>query len=337
MLSEPPIMIGRGLTATTGAIAVMIALAVLWTMMPTRAGRTAVVSVRSTLATGTLVVTNSLRLPSDTIDTSTLAPTTAPPATSGPSTVDPPQPMPTYNVQQTKTLEDGAVAVAVSGSSLVITTAYAVSEDETVQLLLADGSTEIAQVLFVDQDSGIAVLATHSQPEESAFTVAEIAPGDELTLAGEGEFTFTVGPDGTFDEAFTYDDSIREGTPLMNQDGDLVALCSHAHGGQFVAIGDIEVLQRTLAGWSGKIWMGVVFMDDASGQLVIDAVDPGGPAAVAGLRSGDIIIAIDGTPVADSAAFVEALAGLMPGDSVQLTVRDANGEDTTLVVELGAG
>jgi len=334
--SEPPILIGRGLTATTGAIGVMIALAVLWTMMPTQAGRTAVISVRSTLATGSLVVTNSLRLPSDTTDSSAVATSTVVARTTVPSTVAPLQPMPTYNLQQTKTLAGGAVAVAVSGSSLVITTAYAVSADDTVQLLHTDGSTEVAQVLFVDQDSGLAVLATASLPEGLAFKVAEIAPGDELTIAGDVAVTFTVGPDGTFDEAFIYDDSVREGTPLMNQDGDLVALCSRAHGGEFVAIGDLEVLQRALAEWSGKIWMGIVFDTDAAGQLVIDAVDPGGPAATAGLHGGDIIIAIDGTPVADSAAFVKALAGLMPGDSVQLTVRNANGEEITLAIQLGA-
>lgn len=326
-------VIGRGLVATTGALVVMIALAVLWTMLPTRAGRTAVVSVRSTLATSSLTDAD----PSDTSPTvanlSTLAPTTAAPVTVVATTAVPP--MPTYDVQKTTTLEDGAVAVAVSGSSLVITTAYAVSADDTVELRLTDGSTEFAQVLFVDQDSGLAVLATQSASDVVAFDVAEMSPGDELTVAGNDEATYTVGPDGEIMEVFEYD-SIREGTPLMNQDGELVALCSKAHGGEFVAIGDIEGLQRALAGWSGKIWMGIVFETADVTQLVIDAVDPGGPAALAGFQRGDVIVAINGNAIADSAAFVAALTGLLPGDSVQITVRNVSGAEVTLVLQLGA-
>ncbi len=283
----------------------MIAFAVLWTMMPTEAGRSAVVSVRSTLATtSSSAVANSLRAPTDTSAASTVAPTTAAPNTVAATTLAPPPPMPTYNVQQTATLEGGAVAVAVSGSSLVITTAYAVEADNTVELLLTDGSVAMAQVLFVDHDSGLAVLTTDTLPEDLAFKVAEIAPGDELTLVGETTYTFTIGPDGTFDQEFTYDDSVREGTPVMNQDGDLVGLCSNSGNEHFVALGDLAVLQRALAGW-------------------------------AGLQAGDIILAINGTPVGDDAAFLDALAGLVPGDLVQLTVLYANGEEATLEILLG--
>lgn len=331
-MSEQPIVIGRGLMATTAALVVMIALAVLWTMLPTRAGRTAVVSVRSTLATGSLTDTDPTASQPSAPNLSTLAPTTAAPATAVATTAPPP--MPTYDVQKTTTLDDGAVAVAVSGSSLVITTAYAVSGDEAVELRLTDGSTEFAQVLFVDQASGLAVLATHSASDVVAFDVAEMAPGDELTLAGDADVKYTVGPDGELEEVFEYD-AIREGTPLMNQHGDLVALCSRAGGGRFVTIGDIDGLQRALAGWSGKIWMGIVFETNDVGQLVIDAVDPGGPAALAGFQNGDIIVAINGGIVADSAAFVEALAGLLPGDSVQITVRNLTGAEVTLVLQLG--
>ena len=298
-------MLGRGLSATTGILGVMIGLAVLWTMMPSEAGRTAVVRVRSTLATNiTLFVSNSLRLPTDTVGSGTVATTTSAPSTVVASTVARPLPMPTYNVPQTSTLAGGAVAVAVSGSSLVITTAYAVEADNTVELLLTDGSTATAEVLFVDQTSGLAVLTTTSLREDLAFQVAEIAPGDHLTLIGETIYTFTIGADGTFDQEFTYDDSVREGTPVMNQDGDLVGLCSNSGAEHFVRLGDLAVLQRALAGR-------------------------------AGLQEGDIIVAINGMPVGDDATFVEALAGLMPGDAMQLTVLYANGEQGTIEIQLG--
>ncbi|MCE9622458.1 MAG: PDZ domain-containing protein [Actinomycetia bacterium] len=304
-MSEPPVILGRGLSTTTGAIGIMIALAVLWTMMPTEAGRTAVVSVRSTLATSSSsVVSNSLRLPLESPGSTTVAPATTISTTVVASTIALPPPMPTYNLQQTKTVEDGAVAVAVSGSSLVITTAFAVEADSTVQLLLTDGRTATAQVLFVDQDQGLAVLTTDTLLEELAFEMATIAPGDELTLVGETAYTFTIGADGNFDQEFTYDDSVREGTPVMNQDGDLVGLCSNSSSEHFVALGDFAVLRRALAGW-------------------------------AGLHDGDVILAINDAVVGDDATFVAALAGLMPGDIVQLIVLFANGEEATLAIQLG--
>jgi S1-C subfamily serine protease len=120
----------------------------------------------------------------------------------------------------------------------------------------------------------------------------------------------------------------------MNQDGDLVGLCSNSQREHFVAVGDIAVLHRSIAGWSGKIWMGIVFDANTDGQLVVDAVDPGGPAEVAGLHAGDIIVALNSTAVADNETFVAALAGLMPGDTVQLTVLNSDGVEVVFVLEL---
>ena len=90
----------------------------------------------------------------------------------------------------------------------------------------------------------------------------------------------------------------------MNQDGDLVGLCSSSSNNHFVKIGDLAVLQRALAGH-------------------------------AGLQAGDIILAINDMPVSDDATLVEALAGLMPGDVVHLMVLYANGEEATLEIQLG--
>ncbi|MBI4884308.1 MAG: PDZ domain-containing protein [Actinobacteria bacterium] len=342
-LSEPPLFIGRGLAATTGAIGVMLAFALLWTMMPTEAGRTAVISVRSTVAalidsatsatTGTTAEDPRPVAPaadnSAVVSESLLLPTT----TLRPVSPSIEQPMVTYAVQQTSTVAAGAVAVAIGGGSLAITTAYAVEADATVEVLLTDGSVGTARVLFVDDTSGLAVLAMESVFAGLAFTVAEIAPGDELTTAGDVASTFTAGADGEVDSAaLVENEALREGTPLMNKDGELVGLCSQGHGGEVVALADFDQLQSAAAGWSGVVWLGIVLDTDSSGVLVVEEVDPYGPSAAAGLQPGDIILAVEGVPVTSGLTIVEARSGFKSGDDVEITVRRDTSVTITVVV-----
>ena len=61
--------------------------------------------------------------------------------------------------------------------------------------------------------------------------------------------------------------------------------------------------------------------DGSAGGALVGAVTSGGPAADAGLRTGDTITAIDGKKVADSNALISVIAGHDPGDKVTLTVR----------------
>ena len=57
-----------------------------------------------------------------------------------------------------------------------------------------------------------------------------------------------------------------------------------------------------------------------SGQpagVSIAAVTPGGPAAKAGLRPGDVITAVNGTATPDTETLAAVLAGLRPGQQVR--------------------
>ena len=346
--SEPPLTIGRGLTAATGAIGSLLALAVLWTMLPTHAGRSAGVSVRSTVATvGTTNSSSSLAAPSTTDPTSPAAPSTTDPddptssvdAGTGSTTVPAVAPLPTYAVSVGESVEPIAVAVAVNNGSLIITTAAAVSADNTVDLLLPDGGTEEARVLLVDQRSGFAVLAHDTEASLTSFTVAaEVAPGDELTFYGAEGVTAVVQDDGTI-ETTTTDPAapvgeLPEGTPVVNQRGELVALCSHADGdATLVSLERLDSLRRALAeGAADRVWMGVV-LDTTAAELRITSVDAKGPAAAAGLRDGDVIVKIDDVAVLDVNAIGAALAPHQPGDVVAVDVV-RNGATVTVDVTL---
>jgi len=60
-------------------------------------------------------------------------------------------------------------------------------------------------------------------------------------------------------------------------------------------------------------------MKKPQGALV-SSVDPGGPAAKAGLQPGDVIYALNGTAVATVADLRQSLSALNSGDTVVLQV-----------------
>jgi putative serine protease PepD len=66
----------------------------------------------------------------------------------------------------------------------------------------------------------------------------------------------------------------------------------------------------------------------------IVAVTSGGPADRAGLRAGDVIVTVGGTPIPDTAALAEALAAKQPGQAVTMTVA-RGGQELTVHLTLG--
>jgi S1-C subfamily serine protease len=75
-------------------------------------------------------------------------------------------------------------------------------------------------------------------------------------------------------------------------------------------------------------------LSTSEGVLVRD-VAPGGPAATAGIRPGDIITTVNGQPVRTPEDLIAALRQTKPGDQAQVqVVRD--GQTTTLTVTIGA-
>jgi putative serine protease PepD len=61
-------------------------------------------------------------------------------------------------------------------------------------------------------------------------------------------------------------------------------------------------------------------------------VQSGGPAATAGLRTGDVILSVDGRPVSDSEDAIVAIRAHRPGDRVTVRFRRGGGALTVVVV-----
>ena len=72
-----------------------------------------------------------------------------------------------------------------------------------------------------------------------------------------------------------------------------------------------------------------------SGGLLVAKVQPGGPAARAGIRAGELVTAVDGTATPDPATLADVLAGLHPGQLVRVTLATPDGTPRTVPVTLG--
>jgi S1-C subfamily serine protease len=82
----------------------------------------------------------------------------------------------------------------------------------------------------------------------------------------------------------------------------------------------------------------VVTVVDPSGQpagMGVVSVVPGGPAAAAGIQPGEVITAVNNTPVRDASDLAQTLAQLDPGQKVDVTLTTAQGTTRTVTVTLG--
>jgi S1-C subfamily serine protease len=139
----------------------------------------------------------------------------------------------------------------------------------------------------------------------------------------------------------------NSGGPLVDSAGRVVGIntvaASTAENVGFAisideALPVINEIRHPSAGATGGAWIGATFASigtataavqiglapDVRGAAVI-AIFTGGPAAKAGLREGDVVVAIDGRPVRSTAGTAQALTTHKPGDSLVLDVVDSAG------------
>lgn len=75
-------------------------------------------------------------------------------------------------------------------------------------------------------------------------------------------------------------------------------------------------------------------MADATGGALVQAVEPGSPAAAAGIQAGDLITSVDGKPIADGTALQQAIRSNKAGATVTIGLT-RNGSTTTVKATLG--
>ena len=164
----------------------------------------------------------------------------------------------------------------------------------------------------------------------------------------------TIGA-GPYDNFIQTDASINPGNsggPLLNLEGQVIgintAIVASGQGIGFAIPSRLasQVIEQLKAHGSVKRgWLGVSIqnvdpnsakalgLEEARGALV-SSVTPGDPAEKAGIRAGDVIVAVEGVSVSDAGDLTRKIGDLLPGVKITLSVwRD--GKIVTVPLVLG--
>ena len=113
---------------------------------------------------------------------------------------------------------------------------------------------------------------------------------------------------------------------------------ARAVDGEPCTAGPAECVRRLGERLKASGWVGVELeFDEARGTHTIEKVLPGSPAETAGIRPGDVLVAINGVPLSGcgSRTLAEARKSWKPGGSVTYRLK-RDGVDREITLTLGA-
>ena len=260
----------------------------------------------------------------------------------------------------------------ISPDGYAVTNNHVVDHAQSVQVTTDDGATYKAKVIGTDSKTDLALIKVDGKSsfayvnfENSTPRVGDwvVAVGNPFGLGG----TVTAGivsaqgrdiGSGPYDNYIQIDAPINKGNsggPAFNMNGNVIGVNTaiYSPSGGSVGIGfDVpaQTAKKVIAelkdkGAVTRGWLGVQIqpvtkgiadslgMKSSEGAMV-DEPQNGSPAAKAGVQSGDVVTALNGTPITNSRDLARKVAALAPGSSVELDIL-RSGQAKTLTVTLG--
>ena len=247
--------------------------------------------------------------------------------------------------------------VIIDPSGVALTNAHVVGAASEVEVTLLDGTKHRAKVVGADTKTDLAVLRLEANGKKFPFLPLgdsnEVQVGDWVLAVGSPfglQATVTSGivsakarqiGAGPYDDYLQTDAAINPGNsggPLVNMRGEVIGInTAIVRGGSGIGFAIPATMAKQIAGQlleNGKVtrgWLGVALQpltsdlavsfgaEGKKGALISD-VTADSPAAKAGLKSGDVLLAVDGHKVENPGDVARAVALVAPGRKARLTV-----------------
>ena len=261
----------------------------------------------------------------------------------------------------------------ISADGYVVTNNHVVDGAKTVQVTTEDGRTLDAKVIGSDSKTDVALLKVTEGGNFPFVKLAKASPrvGDWVVAIGNpfglgGTVTSGIvsarGRDigaGPYDDFLQIDAPINKGNsggPTFNLQGEVVGMNTAIYSPSGGSVGlafavpastvQTVVDQLQQDGRVSRGYLGVQIqpltkelaegfgLSTEKGALVAGAQD-GTPAEKAGLKSGDVITAVDGEPVANARELTRKIGALKPGAKAEISyLRD--GKERTATIALAS-
>lgn len=242
-------------------------------------------------------------------------------------------------------------------TGLIVTADEALADEGEVQIVLADGSTVAATVVGRDHTTDVALLRadTAIAPVKLAATVPALgalsvvvstnrdAPSAALGMVSVSGKGWRSLRGGEIDARIELDVRLRrsqEGGLALNASGEPFGMA--VLGPRRVLVIPTATIERvaTQLESRGRITRGYLGLglqplrlDDGLGAMVMN-VDKAGPAATAGIRQGDVIVAVNDQKLSGVRALSRTLGPASVGTVVDVAVR-RGGEPVSFKVTIG--
>ena len=260
----------------------------------------------------------------------------------------------------------------ISADGYAVTNNHVVDSADKVEVTTDDGKTYTAKVIGTDARTDLALIKVEGGSNFAFAKLSDgkprigdwvLAVGNPFGLGG----TVTAGivsasgrdiGNGPYDDFIQIDAPVNKGNsggPAFNTEGEVMgvntAIYSPSGGSVGIAFSiPASTVKNVIAqlkdkGSVSRGWIGVQIqpvtpdiadslgLKKAEGALVAEP-QASGPAAKAGIESGDVITAVNGETVKDARELARTIGGIAPGTAVKLSVLH-KGQDKVINLTLG--